>query len=316
MDFSVVRHHVPFLQDLTAEQLEEAVRLNKDNVPAKKYKEPVLQNVLPYLTKQSVLGRNDQPAHATYMAQIGSQMKIPEKQECNTHLDDKRQSILARGLHSPEEERGVIDGIRRSIAMAPQANQLPHETKGHSSHHALIELRLLFLEAVRHAYLHQISRGEMDGRGLLSVALLDSINSAALESSRGVPLNDWATTNVIEDGVWTIAVERAIHRVYSLDCRRGKDVRAMSPEFIEIRLDVKRALAFISAHIAAQKSLIEQFADRTHGEEFAMAEKVVLNESKVQVKKAQELLESYDNRDVQVIGSHLLCRILLNKAAR
>jgi len=177
-----------------------------------------------------------------------------------------------------------------------------------------MELRGIFIEILRYAYKKQVEKGELDGRGFLDYVLFQSLEFASDEVSMGKPLNDWEAATIVGAN-WTNRVELAIHNIYGLNCAYRADVRAVSSEYVKIRVDVKRALAFIAAHQYAQERFKSEFTDSSVGE-FSADEMLILSESSHEVAKAEEVLRSYDHRDVQVIVSHLACRILLNKGAR
>jgi hypothetical protein len=270
-----------------------AVRRNKDKVPLSEYKEPFLDNVLPYIHKQQA-------------------EKEPKDEGDNTlPAEEPEEAVSSVGVQ-PTVETSENDASPRSRPMPPTKQSASVDLTGHTVRS--IELRGIFIEILRYAYKKQVEKGELDGRGFLDYVLFQSLEFAADDVSMGKPLNDWEAATIVGAN-WTNRVEHWIHSVYSLNCAYRADMRAVSSEYIKARVDVKRALSFIAAHQYAQERFKREFTDG-HVGEFSADEMLILSESESEVAKAEKVLHSYDHRDVQVIVSHLACRILLNKGAR
>jgi hypothetical protein len=74
-----------------------------------------------------------------------------------------------------------------------------------------------------------------------------------------------------------------------------------------------RAFSFVDAHKEAQDRLRDEFGEG--GPEAAAAFRIVMDESRAQVRKAEAVLRS-NKKQLKHVISHYLCIILQNKAAR
>jgi len=114
----------------------------------------------------------------------------------------------------------------------------------------LKELRLIFVELIRGAYLDQVRRGELDSRtynGFLYYCLLQSLEFAKSNVSRGEPLSDWDCTTVVANDF----ISKLQDFFYNL--RFKKIQKRMKGEKIDNqKIHILRAMAFISAHRMAQ----------------------------------------------------------------
>mmetsp|Transcript_662 Transcript_662/g.1011 ORF Transcript_662/g.1011 Transcript_662/m.1011 type:complete len:507 (-) Transcript_662:573-2093(-) len=325
IDFSVISSHVPIFKDITLEELSAAVEKNQASVPPDRYRRPDLSNILPYLLKKAEQEADtsmggERPSleegnilFESYMnsAQVQQQKQGLDGEDGGAAESSEGDSIDWNGLVSvyatariPVSPVDMRSALHKSIANTDLAGISDRA----------IELRLIFVEALRHAYAHQVERGELDPRGFLDYVLFQSLEFCADEVRLGKPLNDWEATQIV-GGTWTSRVEIGINRLYSLDCRHRSDVRSISREYIQLRFEVSKALAFISAHTLAQERFQREFCVEGKGE-FTAQERLVLEESLAQVRIAKAFLESKEKRDVTVIVSHLACIILLNKGAR
>ena len=334
VDFSVIAAHVPILGDVTLDDLAEAVEKNKASVPPDVYKQPDLSNILPYLLQKAT---NDADNSMLPPSR-------PSLEEGNVLFESYRRTLQCKqddDAHTPQgsvtatdglgdEEQGVAVDFEGLASMYSSArtpgrqfdlrSTLKKDVVGVANVDLAgtsvraIELRLIFIEALRHAYAHQVERGELDGRGFVDYVLFQSLDFSADAVSLGKPLNDWEATTVV-GGTWTTRIEIGINRLYSLDCRHGADVRSISREYISLRFEILKTLAFISAHTLAQERFKREFC--TGGTlEFSAAERQVLEESDRLIQTAKNYLGTFEKRDVTVIVSHLACQILLNKGAR
>ncbi len=82
----------------------------------------------------------------------------------------------------------------------------------------------------------------------------------------------------------------------------------------QLRLDVLRAFLFVDAHKEAQDRLRDEFGEGRG--EVTSAFRIVMDESREQVRKAKEVLKSKNKKQLKHVISHYLCIILQNKAAR
>ena len=336
VDFSVIAAHVPILGDVTLDDLAEAVEKNKASVPPDVYKQPDLSNILPYLLQKAAndadpsMSPPNRPSLEEGNVLFESYRRtLQGKQDDDAHAPQG--SVTAADEFGEEEEGAAVDfgGLASmySSARSPMPGRqldlrstLKKDVVGVANVDLAgtsvraIELRLIFIEALRHAYAHQVERGELDGRGFVDYVLFQSLDFSADAVSLGKPLNDWEATKIV-GGTWTTRIEIGINRLYSLDCRHGADVRSISREYITLRFEILKALAFISAHTLAQERFKREFC--TGGTlEFSAAERQVLEESDRLIQTAKAYLGTFEKRDVTVIVSHLACQILLNKGAR
>lgn len=52
VDYSVIKAHVPYLKDITLDEILVAVQKHKNKTPANEYRKPNLKHVVPYLYKE------------------------------------------------------------------------------------------------------------------------------------------------------------------------------------------------------------------------------------------------------------------------
>lgn len=176
-----------------------------------------------------------------------------------------------------------------------------------------MELRQIFIETLRQAYVHQVERGELDGRGLLDKVLFGSLDSAAVDNSQGKPLNDWEATNA---STWNLLVTDGLHKMYTFQWTDKVNNDSEARQYARLRFQVRRTLAFLSAHtLAQQRFRIEFCKSEGNADEFTAAKQIVLEESEEEVAKAKAFLDSIDEADVASVVSHLACLILLNQHA-
>ena len=328
VDFSVISSHVPIFKDLTLEELSVAVEKNQASVPPDRYRRPDLSNILPYLLKKAEQEADASMGGERPSLEEGSNVLFQSYMN-SADVQQQKQGLDGEDGGAAESIGGDsncidFDGLASVYASARvPASPVDMRSTLHKSiantdlagtSDRAIELRLIFVEALRHAYAHQVERGELDPRGFLDYVLFQSLEFSSDEVSLGKPLNDWEATQIV-GGTWTSRVEIGINRLYSLDCRHRSDVRSISREYIQLRFEVSKALAFISAHTLAQERFQREFCVEGKGE-FTSQERLVLEESQAQVRVAKAFLESKEKRDVTVIVSHLACVILLNKGAR
>ena len=152
VDFSFVQEHIHLLEDLTVEQLVEAVKKMKETTERNAYKPPYLKNILEALGDAKALTAEDEEL-----------------------LDE-----------SPEKYARLRRSERRRMhKMSSLANMMkdhePLSTK---------EMRLLFISILRSQYEHLIDEGIIGSQEGQTVALLQSLELAKSEVNRGGGLND------------------------------------------------------------------------------------------------------------------------------
>jgi NhaP-type Na+/H+ or K+/H+ antiporter len=302
VDFSLVQHHCPLLRDLTAKELELAVRQNKDSVHPDRYMTPNLEHVLPYVPESARL-----------------QWAI-EKSKSQMFMDPATitaGSTAGQGFFELGvlEEDGSQDNDEDGTASTkPEA--------------ALVQdIRIMFVQLLRASYHAQIRDGELDAReysGFLSYILLQSLDFAHDAVSAGLPLNDWEASQLVSTGL-VGRTEDFVKKLYGCAVF-GRGTSTSSPQARvdafrdqqplrgqQLRLDVLRAFSFVDAHKEAQDRLRDEFGEG--GPEAAAAFRIVMDESRAQVRKAEAVLRS-NKKQLKHVISHYLCIILQNKAAR
>lgn len=278
VEFSFIRRHVPHLEHLTFEELNAAVQLNKESVAASSYKKPNLKKILPYLAGSDV--------------------------------DEAVQNIS-----------DISQGEEHSDSLATDEEVAEHNRPGSLRRESgfdfelVKELRLTFIELVRSAYNTMVEKGELTSKtsnGVVVYALEQSLDFAMDAVQKGEALGDWEASMLVSSSV-TDDAKGCVSRLNFFKKNVG-DGHAGSRFFIQLRFDVIRALAFISAHRTAQKEFARDFNECSN--DFQAAAEIVKQESEVQVSEAEELLQSFDQNYVKAIVSNLFCVILLNKTAR
>lgn len=286
VDFSVLRHHCPFLHELTLSDIKSAALQNKDEVAPSLYQVPNLKRVVAYLTKDT---KPDDPEKndLSWMEQLGP---------VEEHLVDGKLKF--------SEDMTDIDSSALQNSSLTTNMKLQVE-----------ELRKIFIDALRYAYQKQLETGFLDAReGFVDVALLQSLDFALDSVSRGNPLNDWEFAQVVSRPIHSYARKFVLTTKSLPRCCQFSDDELHSFQYSLLRTDVYRALSFIEAHKLAQNKMQKSFCQ--NNAKTAPANDLVLAESKVEVQKAIHFLQLKDPDDVENVISHMVSQILLNKAAR
>lgn len=216
MDFSVIAA-VPILGDVTLDDLAEAVEKNKASVPPDVYKQPDLSNILPYLLQKATNDADpSMPSPSRPSLEEGNVLfesyrrTLQGKQDDDAHTPQG--SVTAADECGDEEEGAAVDfgGLASMYSSARPPipgrqldlrSTLKKDVVGVANVDLAgtsvraIELRLIFIEALRHAYAHQVERG--DGRGFVDYVLFQSLDFTADAVSLGKPLNDWEATKIV-----------------------------------------------------------------------------------------------------------------------
>eukprot|EP00986_Skeletonema_menzelii_P008308 scaffold3452_cov130-Skeletonema_menzelii.AAC.7 len=191
------------------------------------------------------------------------------------------------------------------------------------------------------SYFDQLSDGTLDESGDLQYSLFEGLTFAEEAASKGQPLNDWnatkvaSSTNVVFSNrvfnIVLIQLKLVLSRLKQackeiLTCKKkccsgvcdkntfkqrllsNYDLYAIS----KVSFSVRQSLAFRHAHLNAQKVFVEEFASCP----LSPAEEKVIEESKAQVRLAEQDLGGIDVDDVNMIKGHLVCWFLLNKAVK
>lgn len=295
VDFSLVTYHCPFLRDITAEELKEAVSANKQSVHPDLYVTPHLNHVLPYI-----------PGSASLRSSIAH---------------EQRSMFLAPvGF---KEEHHILDEIPEDLEEAATKVVEPNPK-------LLKETRLLFLELLRASYSAQIRDGELDPRecnGFLVFDLEQSVEFAHDAVNDGGPINDWKLANRLSADFY-IRGENLSYRFADSCCGRKKGVKERIDNLVDVgtaveyqrqRLNVLRALSFIDAHKEAQDRLEDELGSSMLGkdkDQATAAFKSVIKESKAEVRKAKDVLKAQSKKKLKHVISHYLCTIIESKTAR
>jgi NhaP-type Na+/H+ or K+/H+ antiporter len=308
VDFALVRHHCPLLSNLTAEELEYAMRENKESVNPALYKQPKLNHVFPYIEGSARL----RVAMERMMREAFMRGDLREQDAVFSSIDD-----IVNATNSVDDSTHV-DGEAQVERNEPNPDLVK-------------DIRIMFVELLRSAYHAQIQAGELDSReyhGFLAYVLLQSLDFAHDSAIAGVPLDDWRASQIASPEL-VEKVEDACHRIYNFCCfrkkvdsdlRKSKTTRLMTLrderplKYQLYRLDVLRAFSFIDAHMEAQDRLQEEFGKES-GDLF-LAFRTVLQESKSQIRKAGEILRTANKKQLKHVISHHLCLILQGKTAR
>ncbi len=310
LDFSIIKKHVPFLSNITYEQLMKEVQkykvsywrrsfltisifkiskthyvsvVVKKNTPVHEYVEPNLENVIPYLF-------------------VADEVKNIEAENVSTDrrrlLKDARRQTVAN-IHKDRKKKAVVFNLTEE-----------------SDVNVVYEERIVFINILRSSYHKLIEHGEVVSRGFMPYSLFKSLDIASDAASRGFPLNDWDAVMAITKG-WAHPAARKVHSILynfmrTLSRRTGVNYDS---DYIETVVQIIQALAFIKTHEDAQKFFMEEFSS-SEEESLTTVERRVLDESAVQIEKAKGTLKSLDFDDVLMIKSLYACQILLNRSAR
>jgi NhaP-type Na+/H+ or K+/H+ antiporter len=310
VDFALVQHHCPLLANLTARELEDAVRENKESVNPAFYKQPNLNHVFPYIVGSgSLRGSMERMRREAFVGGEEGQTDVEESfcsiEDVINAASSVEGSVVANGDGNMEES-GPIPGL-------------------------LKDMRIMFVELLRCAYHAQIQGGELDAReyhGFLVRVLLQSLDFAHDAAANDVPLDDWRASQIASPEL-VERVEDSFRRFFCFGCSSstvGMDqnksditqhmtLREESPlKYQLLRLDVLRAFSFIDAHMEAQDRLRDEFGKESGDLQDAL--RAMLAESHAQIRKAGDTLRSTNKKQLKQVISHHLCMILQSKSAR
>jgi NhaP-type Na+/H+ or K+/H+ antiporter len=284
VNFATVRHHVFMLEDLTRNELLEAVdTYHNNNKHLPDYRAPKLENILPYVEN------DDEDVTLSPTIQL---------------VEQHRQSTLMQGSIVAHANKSFRARVRRRGAV----------TVDHETVLTTVELRRIFLDLLKELYERQIDNGELFEREFLAVSLQQSIEIAADNVSRGEVLRDWEYSKVINLPVTTLVRQFTnlpmIHSLLKRFTHTENIVHNLQYE--ELRVNVERCLSFLHAHAKAQEVFKREF----FGDKFSTAERTVIEESNSERRQAEALLDTYPAKEVEKVVSHKFCNILLNKGAR
>jgi NhaP-type Na+/H+ or K+/H+ antiporter len=278
VNFALVKHHVPYIADLTKCQLLHAVEKYKETTSAEDYQEPYLARILPYLTDDL------------------DEVKVEELAEEPPETSDHARKVA----YELRKKNRLLR--RRSSTLRFMMQGEPLNTK---------EFRLLFVSILKAAYEKQIAGGELQDRHFLAIVLEQSLEFAADDAANGKPLNDWAYVTLFQSNRSSMLI-KARNSSIGLNCMdKAWAQRAhIGFKYTAQQMQIERSLAFMAAHRYAQIFFTREF--QSVESELSEAGKVVIEESQSEFKKAEAFLEKYDVKQVEVAVSHKLCMILLN----
>eukprot|EP00985_Skeletonema_marinoi_P020018 scaffold11699_cov139-Skeletonema_marinoi.AAC.7 len=285
LDYTVVKEHVSFLQEISYEQLKAAVEEHKVNTPAHDYLRPNLKNVIPYLKKISA----DEKAS---LVEAVEEVKKNEVKRRYDLLRNRAKSIAKIKTEGNPWMYGVMI----------------------STHESARELRIVVVEALRSAYARIIDQGELESRSFIAYSLNRSLDYAGDSVSRGFPLNDWDCLQVASNSFLKYT-ETALHGFLGIKHQiKHRTFFRLDRGYFLIHMRTCKVLAFIKAHELAKGGL-KKFCSNASTDEYSAAEIVVLRECDIQIQLAEDALNEIDKEQVQQVKSHYACQILLNKAA-
>lgn len=304
LDYMVVKEHVPFLQEISYEQLKAAVVEQKENTPAHDYARPSLKNIIPYLKKV------DADVTASVRSVVAEKEGIEEVKtnEVKRRLDllRNRRDSIAR-MKTGENASTKMQKIVLDVTQRQSLIEICDDK------HAK-ELRIVFVAALRSAYARFIDQGELESRSFIAYCLNRSLDYAGDSVSRGGPLNDWEALQVASNS-FLKNTETALHGFLGIKHQiKHRTFFRLDREYFLIHMHTCKVLAFIKAHESA-KGVLKKFCSNASTDGYSAAETIVLKECDVQIKLAEGSLRDIDKEQVKQIKSHYACQILLNKAA-
>jgi hypothetical protein len=287
LDYMVVKEHVPFLKEVTYEQLEAALQEHQADTPSHAYVPPDLKNLNPYLKKGDMT--------APLVAEKRDKLKKNEIDRLKHHRSFAAKMKL--------NEKAAAKRFRNSIVGAVRSD----------NNHAL-ELRIVFVNALRSMYAHLIEMGELESRSFIAYSLNRSLDYVSDSVSRGFHLNDWEALQVASQSILKYS-ETTLYGLLAIKHQiKNRTLFRFDRASILIRMRVREALVFIKGHEMAKEALTK-FCRDVAADRDSVAESTVLQECDAQIQLAQDALNEVDEVDLRQIKSHHACHILLNSAA-
>lgn len=161
VDYSIVRSHISFLQDVTPAQLRYAVKHNKEFSPLLDYKQPNLATMKPFMTEEDF-----KEIVATSKVNTGARLRAVISMASIASMSSR--ASLDRMDESSKRTSNVRGNSIHSLHKFMENDKVDDEDA--------VELRKVFIELLRFAYEEQFNSGEIDVRdGLLVYALKSSV---------------------------------------------------------------------------------------------------------------------------------------------
>eukprot|EP00536_Pseudo-nitzschia_multiseries_P009374 jgi/Psemu1/258075/estExt_Genewise1Plus.C_2600019 len=274
IDFGFVQKHIPFLADLTVEQLADAVEKLKGSTPSNKYCPPYLKNVLSVLEKQE-----------------GAAQDIAIHEILHENPEQ-----LARVRRIENRRRGRNSTCRSSMVLMMKGDPLSAK-----------ELRLLFISMLRAQYEKLIDEGFLTSQHGLTIAFEQSLQMAQTEVNNGGELNDLHHLRHF----YTIALNfsKVATKGTSL-FRRKKEANLKDADLHQF---VLLELAFATAHERAQEFFQEELGDcnidLSEGGKIVISE----SKSQV-AEVEKDLSSANLKNFVTEVTTHKLCDVLLSRS--
>jgi nucleoid DNA-binding protein len=270
------------------------VKLNKETTPVLDYVQPNLSSFKPFLAPEEF----DEIVNLSKV-DIRSKIRAIVSLAGTVDVGKRREELLEYARRTDSDTPTVHDG---------------EDTE------PLIELRKVFIELLSRSYEEQFENGEIDVRNVsLIIALKTSIAVMKDEVAQGAPIGDWfiiaQLTMAGSTKNWLSNVDKLIHKKKNVD---SEDIENAVPEqtneleLEEVKSLVYRAFGFIEAHKRAQREFTNEFCT---GKLLTEDELKVLDESIAQVQAAEAALKAFGQATVERMLAHLLCTIILSKAA-
>jgi len=263
LELSFITMHVSCIAGLTCEELKIAVRHVKESTALRRYKAPNL-------------------------SMFDGEFEGKELESCKRLAKVKmadvfRCAVRRVNMVKHAEIERIRDGLGSDIIN-------PGERSDN-----LTELRLLFIELVRHAYQEDMAKGEVDVREELVIfGLNESVAIAEDEVTNGNPIADWDSC------------QRFINTPVFRQLRKYDPKRFLA-------YDIHIASAFIQAHEEAEQVFMEKFCKPGL---LTTSEISVIDENSVQIEHARAKLNTIDPYKKKRIMTRLMATILLNSQAR
>ena len=128
VDYTVIRAHVPYLKDITLDELLVAVQKHKDKTPAIEYRKPNLKHVVPYLYKEV---QHESEPHCTTCAAKSGDVKVIRR---------KRQKSIQDMRRDKSHKHTLFD-------LAAKADE-----------NVVYEERIIYLQILKSSYYKQIGK--------------------------------------------------------------------------------------------------------------------------------------------------------------
>ena len=305
IDHSIIKEHVPFLHDISFDDLMVAVERHKNNTPVHLYVKPRLEHVFPYLKGEQIKKR---------VSQLSSRsLRGADK----LFISQSYEKLVARERtnSTPAVRRADDRRLWNDFFSAPEDPTEDCENED-CTDEDMSEVRLTYIEILKSAYYNQFKSGSLEDYGDLPYSLLQGLKLCEEHCSE--PLNDWAGTKVasqtrvvLANSIFPVLLLR-LKQLFRRERRFCSGLELLSPARFQMRFLIRLNLAFVNAHRHARREFASNFASSP----LKPAEARILQESEAQIRLAEEDLKNIDRVDVITVKGHLLCLILLNQAVQ